>query len=58
MFSLDDGFEIGTVTGADLSGGLALSFTDPFNSVSTKPEFSFGVFDCHSIGTEKETGGL
>jgi hypothetical protein len=45
VFSLDDGFEIGSVTGADLSGGLALTFQDPFNSVSNKPEFSFGVFD-------------
>lgn len=44
-FSLDDGFEIGTVTGADLTGGLALTFQDPFGSVSNKPEFSFGVFD-------------
>lgn len=36
--------EIGTVTGAG-SGTLGLAFRDPFNSVSSKPEFSFGVFE-------------
>ena len=48
-FSVDD-FEIGTIDtasnpGFDLDGTLALTFRDPFGSVSTKPEFSFGVFD-------------
>ncbi|MCA9187447.1 MAG: PEP-CTERM sorting domain-containing protein, partial [Planctomycetales bacterium] len=42
---LVDGFEMGTVNRSNLSGTLALSFADPFGSVSTKPAFSFGVFD-------------
>ena len=45
-----DGFSIGTVDASignavNLSGGIALTFADIFSSVSTKPEFSFGVFD-------------
>ena len=40
-----DDVEIGTVTGVSSSGTFALTYRDPFNSVSTKPEFSFGVFD-------------
>ncbi len=48
-FAVDD-FEIGTIDAAqndgfDLGGTLALTFRDPFGSVSNKPEFSFGVFD-------------
>ena len=43
-FSIGD-FEIGTVSGVDLAGGLALNYTDPFGSVASKPEFAFGVFD-------------
>lgn len=42
-------FEFGVVdSSADpsaLNGGVALAFADLFSSVSTKPEFSFGVFD-------------
>lgn len=45
-----DGFEIGTVDSnigdpVNLTGPFALTFADFFSSVSTKPEFSFGVFD-------------
>lgn len=58
VFSLDDGFEIGTVSGADLSGGLALSFQDQFGSVSNKPEFSFGVFDNLVVTQVPEPGAL
>lgn len=42
-------FEFGMIdSSADpsaLDGGVALVFADLFSSVSTKPEFSFGVFD-------------
>jgi hypothetical protein len=45
-----DDLSIGTVDSSvgdavDVSGGIALTFADLFSSVSTKPEFSFGVFD-------------
>ena len=44
-FSID-GFEFGTVTGADLSGGgVALIQTDPFGSVAGDANLAFGVFD-------------
>lgn len=45
-----DGFEIGTIDSnigdaVGLTGGIALTYADLFTSVSSKPEFSFGVFD-------------
>ncbi len=45
-----DDFDIGTINSnvgdpVSLTGPFALTFADLFNSVSTKPEFSFGVFD-------------
>lgn len=42
-----DDLLIGSVpaTDATLNGPVALTFTDIFSSVSTKPEFSFGVYD-------------
>ena len=48
-FLIDD-FSIGTINSnvgdaVNLEGQVALSFADIFPSVSTKPEFSFGVFD-------------
>ena len=56
-FSIGD-FEIGTVSGADLSGGLALTFRDPFGSVASKPEFAFGVFDNVSVTQVPEPASM
>ncbi len=43
-FSID-GFDMGTVTGGDYSGDVALIFTDPFGSVAGDANLAFGVFD-------------
>ncbi|MCP4190889.1 MAG: PEP-CTERM sorting domain-containing protein [Planctomycetaceae bacterium] len=48
-FSIDD-FEIGTIESSagllsNLDGQVAVTFADLFTSVSTKPEFSFGIYD-------------
>lgn len=50
--------EIGTVTGADLTGGLALTYRDPFGSVASKPEFAFGVFDNVTVTQIPEPNSL
>lgn len=45
IFKIDD-LEIARVpSSVGLDGNVALTFGDLFSSVSTKPEFSFGVFD-------------
>lgn len=50
--------EIGTVTGADLTGGFALTYLDPFGSVASKPEFAFGVFDNVSVTQVPEPSSI
>jgi len=57
-----NGFSLGTVDAtadpAALEGGVALAFADLFSSVSTKPEFSFGVFDNVSVSQVPEPNGF
>lgn len=57
-----DGFSFGTVDAssdpAALEGGVALAFADLFSSVSTKPEFSFGVFDNVTVSQVPEPNGF
>lgn len=59
--SIND-FLMGTVdSSADpsaLEGGIALSFADLFSSVSTKPEFSFGIFDNVSVTQVPEPNSM
>jgi hypothetical protein len=43
-FSID-GFTFGTVTGVDVSGGIAVTHWDPFNSVNGIAELAFGIYD-------------
>lgn len=61
-FFIND-FKIGTVDGnvdptLETGGAFALTFADLFSSVSTKPEFSFGVFDNLSVTQVPEPNGL
>lgn len=57
-----DGFLMGSVDAtadtAALEGGVALAFADLFNSVSTKPAFSFGVFDNVTVTQVPEPNGF
>lgn len=58
VFLIDD-LEIGRVPADQgIEGNVALSFGDIFPSVSTKPEFSFGVFDNLSVVQVPEPAGL
>lgn len=53
---------IGTVDSSDdlsaLEGGIALGFADLFPSISTKPDFSFGVFDNVTVTQVPEPNSL
>ncbi len=57
-----DGFLMGSVDAsadpAALEGGISLAFADLFTSVSTKPEFSFGVFDNVTVSQVPEPNGF
>ncbi len=58
VFSIDD-LEIGRVPASEgLNGNVALTYADIFSSVSTKPEFSFGVFDNLTINQVPEPSSL
>ena len=58
IFHIDD-LEIARVpSSVGVDGNVALTFGDIFPSVSTKPEFSFGVFDNVVINQVPESNGI